>query len=174
MFANGVLVESVVGSTYCHSNTCREVGGDRDLIGACKAEGTVDMTGGSVRFLSPETMPRPFGYSQVVEVRASRTVYLAGQVPLDTENNVVGVGDFSAQVRQTFENVQLGLESVGMTFANVVKMTFFLTNIANLPDVREIRDSFINTAAPPASTSVGVSALFRPEVMFEMDVVAVE
>ncbi|MFN8592839.1 MAG: RidA family protein [Thermomicrobiales bacterium] len=126
------------------------------------------------RFLSPATMPKPFGYSQVVEVRATRTVYLAGQVPFDAENNLVGEGDFSAQVRQTFENVRLGLEAVGMSFANVVKMQFFLTDIANLPNVRAIRDSFINTAEPPASTSVEVAALFRPDVMFEMDVVAVE
>lgn len=127
------------------------------------------------RFLSPETMPRPYGYSQVVEVSgASRTVYLAGQVPLDTSNQVVGEGDFEAQVRQAFENVRCGLESVGMSFANVVKMQFFLTDIANLSRVRDVRDDYINTLSPPASTSVAVSALFHPSVLFEMDVVAVE
>ena len=129
----------------------------------------------ATRFLSPETMPRPYGYSQVVEVRgASRTVYIAGQVPMDTANNVVGEGDFEAQVRQAFENVRLGLESVGLTFANVVKMQFFVTDIANLARVRDIRDEFIDTNNPPASTSVEVSALFHPSVLFEMDAVAVE
>ncbi len=129
----------------------------------------------ATRFLSPETMPRPYGYSQVVEVRgASRTVYIAGQVPLDTANNVVGEGDFEAQVRQAFENVRLGLEAVGLTFANVVKMQFFVTDIANLARVRDIRDEFIDTNNPPASTSVEVSALFHPSVLFEMDAVAAE
>lgn len=126
------------------------------------------------RFLSPVTMPRPYGYSQVVEVSgASRTVYIAGQVPLDSANNVVGEGNFEAQVRQAFENVRLALESVNMTFANVVKMQFFVTDIANLARVRDIRDEFINTQSPPASTSVEVSALFHPSVLFEMDAVAV-
>lgn len=125
------------------------------------------------RFLSPDTMPRPFGYSQVVEVAANRTVYVAGQVPLNANNELVGAGDFAAQVRQTFENVRLALEAVGMTFENVVKMQFFLTDIANLPSVRGIRDEYINTQQPPASTSVQVVALFRPDVLFEMDVVAI-
>jgi enamine deaminase RidA (YjgF/YER057c/UK114 family) len=127
----------------------------------------------TARFLSPATMPAPFGYSQVVEVTGGRTVHLAGQVPFNAENQLVGEGDFQAQVRQTFENVRLGLEAVNMTFANVVKMQFFLTDIANLPLVRDIRDEYINTEQPPASTSVQVVALFRPDVLFEMDAVAV-
>ena len=127
----------------------------------------------TVRYLSPRQRPQPYGYSQVVEVRGGRTVYVAGQVPLDANNQLVGAGDFPAQVKQAFENVRLALEAVDMTFANVVKMQFFLTDAANLPLVRDIRDSYIDTTRPPASTSVEVSALFRPDVLFEMDVVAV-
>jgi enamine deaminase RidA (YjgF/YER057c/UK114 family) len=125
------------------------------------------------RFLTPETMPAPFGYSQVVESTGTRTVHVAGQVPLNAQNELVGEGDFQAQVRQAFENVRLALEAVGMTFHDVVKMQFFLTEMANLPQVRAIRDEYINTDQPPASTSVQVVALFRPEVMFEVDVVAI-
>jgi len=108
-----------------------------------------------------------------VEVNGGRTVYISGQVPLDTENQLVGDGNFTAQVRQVFENVQLALAAVDLKFDHVVKMQFFLTDIANLPKVREVRDSFVNTSQPPASTSVQVVALFRPDVLFEMDVVAV-
>lgn len=125
------------------------------------------------RYLTPETMPAPFGYSQVVESTGSRIVHLAGQVPLNAQNELVGEGDFQAQVRQAFENVRLGLEATGMTFHDVVKMQFFLTDIRNLPLVRSIRDEYINTSQPPASTSVQVVALYRPEVLFEMDVVAI-
>jgi enamine deaminase RidA (YjgF/YER057c/UK114 family) len=125
------------------------------------------------RFLTPETMPAPFGYSQVVESTGTRIVHVAGQVPLNAQNDLVGEGDFQAQVRQAFENVRLGLEAVGMTFNDVVKMQFFLTDMTNLPQVRSIRDEYINTDQPPASTSVQVVALYRPEVMFEMDVVAI-
>lgn len=125
------------------------------------------------RYLSPETMPAPFGYSQVVESTGTRTVHVAGQVPLNARNELVGEGDFQAQVRQAFENVRLALEAVDMTFNDVVKIQFFLTDIVNLPQVRGIRDEYINTEQPPASTSVQVVALFRPEVLFEMDVVAI-
>ena len=125
------------------------------------------------RFLTPETLPAPFGYSQVVESAGERIVHVAGQVPVNAKNELVGEGNFQAQVRQAFENVRLALEAVGMSFSDVVKMQFFLTDMANLPQVREIRDEYINTAQPPASTSVQVVALYRPEVMFEMDVVAI-
>lgn len=125
------------------------------------------------RFLNPDSMPSPYGYSQVVEVTgAQRIVYVAGQVPLDPDNTVVGEGDFDAQVEQVFKNVRLALAAADMSFSNVVKMQFFLTDIANLARVRDIRDRYINTSSPPASTSVGVTALFHPSVMFEMDVVA--
>ena len=72
-------------------------------------------------------MPRPYGYSQVVEITGGHPVYISGQVPLDTNNQVVGVGDFAAQTRQAFENVRLGLESVGLTFAHVVKIQMYRT-----------------------------------------------
>jgi enamine deaminase RidA (YjgF/YER057c/UK114 family) len=79
------------------------------------------------RFSNPSAMPRPYGYSQVVQVTGGHPVYISGQVPLDTDNQVVGVGDFAAQARQAFENVRLALESVGLTFAHVVKIQMFRT-----------------------------------------------
>src|SRR5215208_7517591 len=81
------------------------------------------------RFSSPDTMPRPYGYSQVVEITGGHPVYISGQVPLDTNNQVVGIGDFAAQTRQAFENVRLGLESVGLTFAHVVKIQMLRSQV---------------------------------------------
>lgn len=127
----------------------------------------------SVRRLSPDTMPRPYGYSQIVEVTGGRTVYVSGQVPLDEHNQLVGEGDFVAQARQTFENVRRALEAVGMTFEHVVKVHMYLTDMSNLLALRDVRDEFVNTARPPASTTVQVAALFRADVLFELDVIAV-
>ncbi len=127
----------------------------------------------SIRGLNPNTMPRPFGYSQVVEVTGGRTVSISGQVPLDENNVLVGAGDFAAQARQTFENVHRALEAVNLTFANVVKVQMYLTDMEHPPALRIVRDEFVNTAQPPASTAVQVSALFRPDVLFELDAVAV-
>lgn len=125
------------------------------------------------RFLTPGTMPAPFGYSQVVAVTGGHPVYVAGQVPLGPDNQIVGIGDFRAQAWQAFENVRLALEAVGLTFHHVVKMQMFLTEIAHLPELREVRDQFINIEQPPASTTMQVAALFRPEVLFEIDVIAI-
>jgi enamine deaminase RidA (YjgF/YER057c/UK114 family) len=127
----------------------------------------------SIRGLNPNTMPRPFGYSQVVEVTGGRTVYISGQVPLDENDELVGAGDFAAQARQTFENVRHALEAVNLTFANVAKVQMYLTDMEDLPPLRTVRDEFVNTAQPPASTAVQVSVLFRPDVMFKMDAIAV-
>lgn len=127
----------------------------------------------SVRFVSPETMPRPYGYSQVVEITGGKLVFVSGQVPLDNQNQVVGVGDFAAQARRAFTNVQSALAAVGLTFAHVVKLEMFLTDISHLPLIRDVRDEFVNTANPPASTTVQVAALFHPDVLFEVDAVAV-
>jgi reactive intermediate/imine deaminase len=117
-------------------------------------------------------MPKPYGYSQVVETAGGRPVYISGQVPLDTQNQAVGVGDFAAQARQAFENVRLALEAVGLTFSHVVKIQMFLTDISNLPAIRDVRDEFVNTDRPPASTTVQVAALFHPDVLFEIDAIA--
>lgn len=126
-----------------------------------------------LRFINPETMPKPFGYTQVVEVRGGRTVYIAGQVALNPEGQVVGEGDFEAQVRQTFENIQAALEAVGMNFSHVIKLGLYVTDMANLTTLRRVRNEFVNTQNPPASTLVQVVALFRPEFLFEAEAIAV-
>jgi reactive intermediate/imine deaminase len=125
------------------------------------------------RFISPDSLPPPFGYSHVVEARPGRIVYVSGQVPLDKDGQLVGEGDFAAQARQVFANLSAALEAAGAGWDDVVKLNFFVTDIAQVATLREIRDAFVNTEQPPASTLVEVSALFRPEVMFEADAVAV-
>jgi reactive intermediate/imine deaminase len=125
------------------------------------------------RFLSPDTLPRPFGYSHVVDAPAGRIVYVSGQVPLDTAGELVGAGDFAAQARQVFVNLNAALEAAGVGWSDVVKLNFFVTDLSEIAALREIRDEYVNTEQPPASTLVQVAALFRPDVMFEADAVAV-
>jgi reactive intermediate/imine deaminase len=125
------------------------------------------------RYLSPDTMPPPFGYSQVVDVPASRILYLAGQVPLDRNGELVGAGDFEAQTRQVFDNVTAGLQAAGISWNEVVKLSYFVVDIGNASEMRAIRDEYINTDTPPASTLVEVSRLFRDDVLIEIEAVAV-
>lgn len=127
----------------------------------------------TIRFISPEGMPRPNGYSHVVEVTGGRLAFISGQVPLDADNRVIGVGDFAAQARRVFVNLAAALAAADLTFADVAKLQMFVTDVSNLPALRTIRDEFVDAAHPPASTLVQVGALFHPDVLVEIDAVAV-
>jgi reactive intermediate/imine deaminase len=126
------------------------------------------------RFLSPDTLPRPFGYSHVVDAPAGRIVYISGQVPLDAAGNLVGEGDFAAQVRQVFENLSAALAAAGAAWSDVVKLDYFVRDIGEVAALRAIRDEYVNTEQPPASTLVEVSKLFRDDVLVEIQAVAVK
>jgi enamine deaminase RidA (YjgF/YER057c/UK114 family) len=122
-----------------------------------------------IRFLNRA----PAGYSQVVEVRGGRTVYISGQVAFDSSGNVVGESDFTAQVKQVFANLKARLDEGDASFGDVVKLNFYLLDAANLQIVRDVRDTFVNREHPPASTLVVVKQLFRPELLVEIDAIAV-
>jgi reactive intermediate/imine deaminase len=125
------------------------------------------------RFLSPDTLPRPFGYSHVVDAPAGRIVFVSGQVPLDAAGNLVGEGDFAAQVRQVFENLTAALAAADASWSDVVKLNYFVREIGEVAALRAIRDEYVNTEQPPASTLVEVSRLFRDDVLVEIEAVAV-
>jgi reactive intermediate/imine deaminase len=118
-------------------------------------------------------MHRPTGYTHVVEVTAGRPVYIAGQVALDPSGAIVGPGDIRTQARQVFDNLRAALEAVGAGFDQVVKLTFYLVDATQLPIVREIRDQYVNTQQPPASTAVEVRRLVHDDVLIEVEAIAV-
>ena len=125
------------------------------------------------RFLSPKTLPPPFGYSHVVDAPAGRVIYVSGQVPLDAAGQLVGEGDLETQTRQVFENLTAALAAAGASWADVVKLSFFVVDVAQIGPVRQVRDEYVNTRQPPASTLIEVSRLFRDDVLIEVDAVAV-
>jgi|SRR5436309_7267426 reactive intermediate/imine deaminase len=127
----------------------------------------------SKRFLSPETLPPPFGYSHVVDAPAGRVIYISGQVPLDRAGELVGEGDIEAQARQVFENLSAALEAADASWPDVVKLNFFVVDVTQIGAVRGVRDEYVNTSQPPASTLIEVSRLFRDDVLIEVDAVAV-
>jgi enamine deaminase RidA (YjgF/YER057c/UK114 family) len=127
----------------------------------------------SANFINPEGMYRPTGYTHVVEVTTGRPVYISGQVALDGAGELVGPGDVAAQARQVFENLQAALGSVGAGFEQVVKLTFYLVDATQMPAVREVRDRYVDTAQPPASTAVEVRRLVRDDLLVEVEAVAI-
>ena len=123
----------------------------------------------NVRFINRA----PQGYSHVVEVRGGRTLYIAGQLALDKDGNLVGRGDFRAQVKQVFENLKARLAEGGASFNDVVKLNYYLTDASELQALRDLRNSYINTENPPASTLVVVKQLVREEYLLEIEAIAV-
>jgi enamine deaminase RidA (YjgF/YER057c/UK114 family) len=127
------------------------------------------------RFINPQTLAPPPGYTQVVEVTGpGRTVYIAGQLGVDLNNKLVGApGDFRAQATQTFENLKAALASVGAGFEHIVKVNNYLVDMAHLPILREVREPYFGKTEPPASTTVAISTLAREGALYEIDAVVV-
>ena len=118
--------------------------------------------------IAPEGVAAGRGYSQMVAGRG-QLVVVSGQVAQDERGELVGPGDPTAQARQVFENLRRCLAAAGAAFGDVVKLTFFVLDVADLPAVRAARDAVINTARPPASTAVQVAALFTPGYLVEVE-----
>ena len=125
-------------------------------------------------FSNPPTIAKGPGYTHLVEVSGPhRLVVIAGQLGLTPDGEFAGEpGDFRAQSTQAYKNLKSALDSVGATFADVIKINHYLTDIrAQLPILREVRDSFVNTAAPPASTTIEVSRLAADAALFEVEAI---
>jgi enamine deaminase RidA (YjgF/YER057c/UK114 family) len=135
---------------------------------------THDATPSIVRTNPPE-LGTPPGYSQIVDVSASRIVFISGQTALDSDGNLVGKNDFSAQAAQVFHNLAVALQTRGCDAANLVKLTVFLINMDNLGAYREARNRFFASVTPvaaPAVTLVEVSKLYGPDFMIEIEAIA--
>ncbi|MFF1743481.1 RidA family protein [Streptomyces mirabilis] len=124
------------------------------------------------RIPAPDGVAPAAAYSHVV-LGTGRFVAVSGQVALDEDGKLVGAGDAAAQARQVFENLRRCLAAAGATFDDVVKLTFFVTDMAHMPAVRAARDAHIPADRLPAASAVQVAALVRPEFLMEIEAYAV-
>jgi enamine deaminase RidA (YjgF/YER057c/UK114 family) len=123
-------------------------------------------------FSNPSGLAPPRGYTHVVDVPAGRTLYIAGQVAFDAEGKVVGKGDVRAQTEQVFRNLKIALESAGATFADVVKLNWYVRDISQIAVYREVRDQFLESGPRPASTLVEVKGLALEDFLIEIEAIA--
>lgn len=128
-----------------------------------------------VQMINPATVAVPKGYSQaaVIDLGTCKMMILSGQVALDPQGNLVGKDDAGKQAEQVFLNIQRIIESAGGTMDNVVKLGYFVTDVAQIQLIRNVRDKFINTKTPPASTLVQVNKLFRSDILIEIEATAI-
>ena len=124
---------------------------------------------------NPSELGTPPGYSQIVEVRAGRMIFISGQTALDRDGNLVGKSNFAVQATQVFQNLSVALQERGCDPSNLVKLTVFLTDMNHLGSYREARNRFFASVAPPAApavTLVEVSKLYGPDFLIEIEAIA--
>ena len=112
--------------------------------------------------------PEPYSYS----VRAGQTIYLAGQVALDDDMQIVGT-TVAEQAAQVWRNIESVLAASGATLADVVKVTYFVQDIRELNGEIEVRKKLFAPDKMPAVTAIQAAALGLPGLMMEVDVIAV-
>jgi enamine deaminase RidA (YjgF/YER057c/UK114 family) len=127
-----------------------------------------------IQFLNPQGLSKPMGYTQVVVAQTGKLVYVSGQVPLNAKGEVVGTGDFRAQVAQVMDNLNTALVAAGATMKDVVKVNYYVVNLKPemVPVIREVRSKYFSAEHPPAGTLVGVTALVQEGYMIEIEAVA--
>jgi enamine deaminase RidA (YjgF/YER057c/UK114 family) len=125
------------------------------------------------QFLNPEGIAKPRGYTHVVTATGGKMIFISGQVGFDAQGNLAE--GFVAQATQVYENLKTALAAVGATYDDVVKSNTYIVNYK--PEDRallaEIRARYFNSENPPASTLVGVQALALPELLIEVEAVAI-
>lgn len=120
-------------------------------------------------FINPSGVHQPRGYSH--SAKAGNTVYVAGQVGWDEQGKVVP-GGFDAQAEQAFKNLKAVLEGAGASLKDIVKTTIYLKDIGDISKFREIRGKYFSEPLP-ASTLVQITSLALPELLIEIEAIAV-
>jgi enamine deaminase RidA (YjgF/YER057c/UK114 family) len=115
----------------------------------------------------------PASYSHAVAV-SGKLLYISGQVSQDAKGQPIHANDFENQVKQAFANLKTVLAAAGLTPSHVVKMNYYVLNLdaSRLATIRSVRNGFFDAKNPPASTLVGVAALFQPGYLIEIEAIA--
>ncbi len=132
------------------------------------------MVGADIRFINPPSLANFGTFSQVAVVTGGRTIHISGQVAWDRDGKLVAPGDLRAQTVKVLENLRDALAAAGAGFNDVVKFTIYVVDLKaeDRAVISEIRNGFIDTSRPPASTMIGVSALVVPGARIEIEAIA--
>ncbi|MFQ5878642.1 MAG: RidA family protein [Dehalococcoidia bacterium] len=123
--------------------------------------------------IETDKLAQPVGpYALGVKVKGGTLLFISGCVAFDRDGNIVGQGDIGAQCRQALANMKAVLEAAGATFANVVKITNYVTNAQDYPKMAPVRAEYLREPYP-ASTLVEVRSLLYPELLVEIEAIAV-
>src|SRR5690349_3182106 len=124
--------------------------------------------------INPDGLWAPKTYTQVVVATGSRLVFVAGQQPDDEHGNLVGLGDLAAQARQVFGNLGRALDAAGTRPDQVTKITIYIRDYRpeHIPVIEEARVALFGDHKP-TDALVGVATLSSPDMLIEVDAIAV-
>ena len=117
--------------------------------------------------------PKGRGFSMGVVQHAGHVIHFTGQVAWNENEEIVGLGDVRAQTHQCFRNIEAVLAAVGGKLEDIVAVTTYFTDRAQLPLIQEARRSYFAPETAPASTSVMVAGLGHPDFLVELAPIAV-
>ena len=123
--------------------------------------------------LEGDARQRERAYSPAVKVRGGTTTYLAGHTGFQDAAGKTYPNDFDAQVRVCFERLGQTLERAGGSLDDIVTMTVFITDMENGTRFTQLRREFFKEGRYPASALIGIKALARPEMLIEIQAIAV-
>ena len=124
-------------------------------------------------YLASDARQRERAYSPAVKISGGTTIYLAGYGAFQDEAGKSYAGDFDGQVRLSFARIRQTLEQAGGKLDDLVTMTVFITDMANGTRFTQLRKEFFQEGGYPASALIGIKALARPEMMVEIQAIAV-
>lgn len=126
--------------------------------------------------IQPPKLSRPVAYSHIAKVTGGSIVFIAGQISVNRDGQIVGKGDFLAQAEQVFQNVTYALEAAGADWSNVVKVVTYIPGYnaeKHRPVLAAMREKYMAPDHLPVSTLLGIQQLANPDYMIEVDVIAV-
>ncbi len=126
-----------------------------------------------IRFVNPDGLFKPGTFSQIAVTGGDTVVYISGQTARDEKSNIVGAGDVKKQAEKVFENLRVAVEAAGGSMGDIARITTYVVNLK--PDDRLWIGELVKKhfPKPPAHTLVGISALAAPELLVEIEAIAV-
>ena len=127
-----------------------------------------------IQRLNPPTLSKPTGYSHATLVTAGRQLHISGQVALNAAGEIVGKGDLAAQADQVYQNLLAALAAAGADMRHVFKIVTYVVDLdpARAADIRKVRLRYLAEGEYPASTMVGTTALVHPDLLIEIEAIA--
>jgi 2-iminobutanoate/2-iminopropanoate deaminase len=123
--------------------------------------------------LFPAGLSKPTGHwTTVTTARPGKLVFVSGLTAKNERGEIVGVGDVRAQARQVCENLVAAMRAAGGTLADILRVDVYIKEMAGFKDIHDIRREYFG-ANPPASTMVAVSAFTHPDMLIEINAIAV-